>query len=259
VRDGERPAQETEYEERRRAVAPERDQWVLQRTDTARKPKSDGAPRSTDGEWRLPEDAVGELKDRVSPKRAVTLAKFLKDAARAYAGERWGDVRKALRPLLAEVPDAPAVQELHGMLLYRTGKWAAAVKELQASHQATNSYDLHPAMMDANRALKRPKEVERLWDELRIASPSGEVMAEGRIVMAESLAEQDRLSDAIRLLEKAPRPKQRLLPHHLRSMYVLGDLYDRAGNSGKARTLFSSVASQDPDLADVVDRLEALD
>ncbi len=237
--------------------APVREAWSLKRVEQGGYKRPPRKPTSRD-QWHLPDDALKELRERVGAKKAERLAKSLKDAARAYAGERWGDVRKALRPLLREAADAPCVQELNGMQLYRTGRWEEAASELLAAHKATNSYDLIPAVMDCHRAMGHSNQVRDLWDELRIASPVAEVMAEGRIIMAESLADRGELSKAIELLNKAPRPRQRVGVHHLRSWYAAGDLYDRAGDTGQARLLFEKVASHDPDLADVLDRLAAL-
>jgi tetratricopeptide (TPR) repeat protein len=206
----------------------------------------------------IPDDAIKEIEVRAG-KRAERLLRYLKEAGTAYASERWADAKKSLRPLLIEVPDAPVVQELHGMVLYRQGKWQLATKELELAHLATRSFDLYPALMDCYRALRKWKKVETLWDELRAESPSAEVTSEGRIVAAGAKADQGREQDGIRLMEKAPRPKTNPKEHHLRSWYVLADLYDRVGESSKARSLFQKVAQHDPELADVLERLDALD
>ncbi len=144
------------------------------------------------------------------------------------------------------------------MILYRQGKWAAAIKELRAAHLLTADYALYPAMMDAHRALGQLRPVESLWDELRAASPDAETMAEGRIVWASALAENDRIVDGIRTLEKAPKPKNKPKLHHLRTLYVLADLVDRAGDATRARTLFTQIANSSPGFADVEDRIRSL-
>jgi hypothetical protein len=233
-------------------VRGEADRW--ERNDGGAKRRSKA---TTSEPFVLPPDAVREIEERAG-RRASRLVRNLREASKAYAAERWGDTRKSLRPLLQEIPDAPVVIELNGMLLYRTGKWKPAYDALAAAHELTQSFDLYPAMMDAQRALGKPKQVEKLWDELRQASPSGEVMAEGRIVMASTLAEQDRVTDAIRLLEKTPRGSGKPKLYHLRSWYALADMYERSGDVGKALRLFEKVASHDPELADVLDRIEAL-
>jgi tetratricopeptide (TPR) repeat protein len=232
------------------------DKWVREPQKANPKSRTRSAPASEP--FVLPKDAVAEIEERAGKRAADRLIRSLREASKAYAAERWADVRKSLRPLLKEVGDAPVVIELNGMLLYRTGKWTAALKDLEAAHLATQNYDLYPAMMDARRALKHPKKVQELWDELREASPSGEVMAEGRIVMASSLADQKRVQDAIRLLEKTPKPRGEPKLYHLRSWYALADLYERKGDVGKARQLFEKIANADPDLADVLDRLDTL-
>ena len=56
-------------------------------------------------------------------------------------------------------------------------------------------------LADCYRALRQWPQVEELWDELREASPDAELVTEGRIVMAGSLADRDRVVDAIRLLQ----------------------------------------------------------
>jgi tetratricopeptide (TPR) repeat protein len=120
------------------------------------------------------------------------------------------------------------------------------------------STEQHPVLADCYRALGRHAQVEELWEELRAASPSADLVAEGRIVMAGSLADQRRLSDAIALLERAKLPTKRPQEHHLRVAYALADLYERAGDAPKARQLFMVVATTDADFADVRSRLKAL-
>ena len=56
------------------------------------------------------------------------------DAAKAYERERYGDARRIVGRLAEEAPAAAAVRELHGLTLYRLGKWRDAAKELEAKH-----------------------------------------------------------------------------------------------------------------------------
>ncbi len=96
----------------------------------------------------------------------------------------------------------PAVRELNGLTLYRLRRWKLAAAELEAFRELTHSTEQHPVLADCYRALKRPKRVAELWDELREASPSAELVTEGRIVMAGSLADRDDVVGAIRLLSR---------------------------------------------------------
>src|SRR5262245_22188075 len=112
--------------------------------------------------------------------------------------------------------------------------------------------------MDCPRALGRFERVQKLWEELRAASPAAEIVTEGRIVAAGALADQGRLDEAIRVLERAPGNPRRVQPHHLRLWYALADLPERAGDIPAARALFRKVSAQDPAFVDVAERLAAL-
>jgi tetratricopeptide (TPR) repeat protein len=93
---------------------------------------------------------------------------------------------------------------------------------------------------------------------LRQASPSAELVTEGRIVAAGSLADRGDLAGAIRLLEKARLDVRRPRPHHLRLWYALADLYERAGDVPKARQLFRRVLDHDRAFFDVAERAQTL-
>ena len=56
--------------------------------------------------------------------------------------------------------------------------------------------------MDCYRAQRRWRKVAELWQELAAVSPTGELVAEGRIVYAGALADQDRMPEALALLRK---------------------------------------------------------
>lgn len=190
--------------------------------------------------------------------RAVPFEEKLAEAARAYERDRYRDALRAVRPLADAAPGAPAVRELHGLTLYRMGRWSEAIRELEAFHSLTGSYDQHPTLADCYRALGRYRAVAELWDELRRASPSAELVAEGRIVAAGAMADQGDVAGAIGLLEKGRTDVRRPRPHHLRLWYALGDLYERAGDVPRARELFRRVIEFDPTLYDVAERVAGL-
>jgi tetratricopeptide (TPR) repeat protein len=164
-----------------------------------------------------------------------------------------------VRPLAEEAPHAAAIRELAGLALYRLGRWRQAIAHLEAFVRLTGSVEEHPVLADCYRAVGRHAKVATLWDELRRASPRPELVTEGRIVMAGSLADRGELRQAIALLERGPvAPRRGPAPHHLRLWYALADLYERVGDTHRARDLFAKVASVDPELADTVERLHAL-
>jgi tetratricopeptide (TPR) repeat protein len=244
------------------AAPPERrtDKWV--RTDVrdeAEGAVSRGSARPPRDRTKRPApDVAAELNKAVGPSSAPKLGQRLAEATKAYERERYTEARKLLKPLSERAPGSAAVRELYGLTLYRLGHWKLAVSELEAFRTLSRSSEQHPVLADCYRALKRYREVNELWEELRIASPSAELVAEGRIVAAGAMADRGDLNGAIRLLEAGIKPAKRLKPHHVRMLYVLADVVERAGDIPRARQLFNRVADADPDFADVRTRIRAL-
>lgn len=206
----------------------------------------------------LPEEARAELVREAGTSSAPKLAERLADATRAFERERYGDARRMLTQLSERAPSSAAVRELLGLTLYRMGKWRDAARELESFRILTGSVDQHPVLADCYRALKRFDEVDALWRELREVSPSAELVAEGRIVAAGSFADNGDLAGAIALIEPAVKSVRRPQEHHLRLLYVLADLQERAGDAPRARMLFGRLAATSPGFADVDARLDAL-
>lgn len=202
-------------------------------------------------------DPRTELR-RAAGARTEREYRNLMEAAQAFDSERYKDARRLIEPLADRYRGVPSIRELYGLTLYRLGEWAKAVKELRAFAEMEGSAEQHPVLMDCHRAEGRWDEVERLWAELAAASPSGELVTEGRIVMAGAVADQGRLGDALRLLQRGPVEPKRPKPHHLRLWYALADLEERAGNLPRARALFEQVRRADGSFADVAERLSAL-
>lgn len=177
---------------------------------------------------------------------------------RAFERDRFREAQRLLGDLAEEAPAVAAVRELHGLTLYHLARWAEARRELEAFRSLSGSVEQHPVLADCYRALKRYDAVEELWEELRDSSPSAELVTEGRIVLAGSLADQGRLADAIALLDRARSDTRRPRSHHLRLWYALADLLERAGDLPRARELFGRVQRFEPDFADVAERVRSL-
>ena len=132
------------------------------------------------------------------------------------------------------------------------------MRELEAAQDLHSNPPLLPVIADSYRALRRWTGVERTWEAIKAASPAQEVMAEGRIVAAGALADRGDLRGALDLMEPATKPPKRVRDHHLRQWYVVADLHDRMGDTLGARRWFTILAQNDPDFADVSDRLRSL-
>ncbi|MBV8161310.1 MAG: tetratricopeptide repeat protein [Acidimicrobiia bacterium] len=206
-----------------------------------------------------PTDVVTEIGAAVPRTDAVRVQQRLMEAAKAFERERYKEADRMLKPLAEQAAAVPAVRELYGLNLYRLGRWKGAVKQLEAFRGQTGSVEQHPVLADSYRALGRHAKAEALWEELRTSDAHGELVTEGRIVAAGSLADRGDIGGAIRLLEKGPVHVKRPKPHHLRLWYALADLYERAGDTPRARELFGRIAAAEPDFADAADRLAAVD
>ncbi len=198
------------------------------------------------------------LKRAVGAGKVERLEERLRDASRAFRRDRFEEARRILRPLADAAPTAESVRELLGLCYYRLGRWKLAATELEAFRDLSGSTEQHPVLADCYRALGRHAKVAELWEELRAASPSAALVAEGRIVFAGSLADRGQLADAIAALEASKAPTRKPQDHHLRVTYALADLHERAGDVPRARQLFGIVAAADPELGDVEARLRAL-
>lgn len=202
---------------------------------------------------------MDELRVVGGTRKADRLTERLESARRAFERDRYLESKRILIAVMRDASSVPAVRELYGLTLYRLGEWRAAARELEAFRVSTGDLDQHPVLADCYRALKRHSETEALWNELKEASPDPDIVSEGRIVMAGSLADRGRLRDAIDLLERAVTGKvTRVRERHIRTWYALADLYDRAGDTTKARALFRRVATHDAEFVDVQSRLRTL-
>ena len=191
-------------------------------------------------------------------RKADRLAERLTAASAALDRERYDDVRRMVAPVIRELPHFAAGHELNGLACYRTGRWREGAVSLEQARELKPDPALLPVLADCYRAMKRWTAVDATWRELREASPSHEVMAEGRIVVAGAYADRGDLKQAIELLESSHKPPKKVREYHLRQWYVLADLHDRAGDTVGAARLFKQVMAFDPDFADARDRLRAL-
>ncbi len=224
----------------------------------AKKPKREPA-KGKGARRAAPGGAAPAAAKKPRPVRDVNrLQEALIRGTRALDRGYEREALRILRPHRESHPDSADLRELLGVTYYRLGRWALAQKELEAFIALTDSTDQHPVLMDCARALGRFKKVDSLWDELRSVSPGAAIVTEGRIVAAGALADQGRIGEAIKILERAPATPKRVLPHHLRLWYALADLQERAGDIPAARTLFRKVSAEDPAFVDVAERLAAL-
>lgn len=258
-----RPERDPEAE-REKIEARSLEQWIdegaLRAEATSAASRAAAAPARTARRIKgvQPEAAAAISSSARDSRRAAVLTERLGHAQEALERERYDEARRLATSLLRELPKLAAVHEVIGLAGYRSGRWKQAAAELEAAQQLHPTVELLPVLADVYRAQRRWADVERVWADVRAASPSPEVLAEARIVAAGAQADQGDLKAALRTMGRATQVPKRVRDHHLRQWYVLGDLHDRAGDPLEATRWFEVVASHDRDFVDVLDRLRAL-
>lgn len=233
--------------------------WV--RDDKPAKPTSTGGetPKKV---YVLPADIAAEIRRSFtgSAYQRERLVSFMTDAAQAYDRHRYEEALRLAKNVALSVPTVAAAQELAGLAAYRAERFAMARKFLRSSFDITGDGQHLPLVMDCERAALRYSLVRRTFDQLMESEPTPDVAAEGRIVLASTLADQSKFTDAIEILSAGGAMKSLRNPsgRHLRLWYALGDVYDKAGDAAMARELFARVVSVDPEAYDAFQRLEEL-
>ena len=212
---GERSSDFAGGHDRLQAPRPKPDEWEIALVETLPAPsrRDESKPTGRRAHATPRRDAPGTARTprtaRPAPNRASSPAfgsrdepgqagnAKLEDATRAYSADRYQDALRMLRKVSAQAPNSAAVRELLGLTLYRLGRWPLAVRELEAHHGLSGSYDQFPVIADCYRAMGRYGDAATTWEALRQASPSAEVVAEGRLVAAGCLADQGDLRGAV--------------------------------------------------------------
>jgi len=238
------------------------DEWVLLDDEIAEEVGAE-APVRRRPPPEIPADVATAIRRSATDATAYRKERLVEQmgrAAEAFDRHRFEEAAKLAGRLSEVVPEVPEVRELAGLACYRNRMWRPARRQLEAYRSLRGDPTYLPLEMDCARALGHPKAVETLFGALRQASPGPDVLAEGRLVLAGTLADRGKLAEAIDLLEESGAGKTRRNPgeRHLRQWYLLGDLYDRSGDVPRARALFALVASFDPGAYDVAERLDDL-
>lgn len=211
-----------------------------------------GDPTRLDPSW------VQEVERESDARTSARYMERLAAATEALERERYGDALRMVQSVLKNLPRVGAGHEVAGIALYRLGEWRKAAAELEQARTLHPAPEQLPVLADCYRALRRYREVDEIWREIRETSPAPAVMAEGRIVAAGALADQGDIAGALRLLIRVADAPKRVREYHLKQWYVIADLYDRSGDVVKARNFFKRVALVDSHFADVGDRLAML-
>lgn len=155
-------------------------------------------------------------------------------------------------------PRAAVVREALGITHYQLGDFPAAQRELLAYRRLSGQQDQNHLLADCARAAGRMDNAQAYVEEMLAAGVSGDRAAEGLIVLASAHADRGDLQGGLQILERAGLDPDHVEPWHPRLWYVAGDLYDRIGDSRRARDYFEAILAVDADFPLVTERLAAL-
>ena len=204
------------------------------------------------------QDVSVKLRKILGSAEGQKAYKRLREADAFFQEDQFRDAKRKLTPLIKKAGKVSEIQELYGLICYRLNDYANAAFSLEQFRSLAQSTERHPILMDCYRSENRWEDVKYLWGELADVSPDAATVAEGKIVYANSYADQGNYPKAINILEKGWRAPQRPQEHHLRKAYALADLYDRAGMPVKARELFGWINATSQNYLDALDRYEEL-
>lgn len=219
-------------------------------------------------EPRIPEGVTGRELDRgvhqqlrtLSKENAEGVAQHLVMAAALMEAD---DLEGALAHAETAVRRAgrvAAAREALGLVCYRMGDFAAALREFRTVKRISGSNHLIALMVDCERGLGR---VDRALD-LAASAETGRLAIEDRVELAivvsgirRDLGQLDAAEVALRI------PAAKLARHQqwaARLHYALADVRLAAGDTEGARELFSrAVATDELALTDASERLAQLD
>ncbi len=234
-------------------------QWVGES-----RPQRSGADKINDKKplFTLPADIAADIRKAFvgTTYMREKMVTSLTRATEAYGRHRYEEALRLSRRVTEAVPGVAAARELAGLSAYRSEQWNLAKANLVAHFEITQDPQYLPLVMDCDRAHRRYRGVVKTFGLLEGADPSAEVVAEARIVMSGTLADQRKYEEAIELLTRAGAAKILKNPsfRHIRLWYALADIYDQAGDVSSARELFARIVKAEPAAYDAKYRLKEL-
>jgi len=178
-------------------------------------------------------------KERLQPTLDLIAA-----AADAFAAARYHKARLDLLKAKELSPRAPVIRELLGLSDYRLGRWKEALAELR-TYRRLSGDTMHMAVeMDVLRALGRPQDVHKVWQELQSLGGRPEAVKEARVVYGSFLIDEGDVRRAWEIVGPDRLPER---PHEedLRQWYVAARAALLLGDAPTARKLLKAIERHD--------------
>ena len=204
---------------------------------------------------QLPKWIQEEVTRTTRKERRAAVLQSLEAAADAFADARYGKAAEHAERAKKASSSNATIREILALSLYRMGRWEPALQELRTFRRIAGETTHMPVEMDCLRALDRPADVEKVWEELKHLGGRPDTFREARVVYGSFLLDAGRARDAW----QAVNPK-RLGEHphesELRQWYVAARVAAHLGDAASAAKILHAITSADPAFPGL-DELEA--
>lgn len=263
----ERPQRRKPGERPRRADGSERRR--PDRGGRERDPRSDRGPRRAyNPEPELPEHIEAGQLDRQARRELLTLSKENAEGVARHlvaAGQalQEGELDQALahaQHASRRAGRVAMVREALGLVYYRRGDWAEALREFRTARRLSGSHHLLPHMADVERGLGRPNRAIELAQDPGAKSLAAADRVELAIVVSGARRDLGQEAAAVQLLRELVQASPASRSWAGRLYYAYADALLATGKEGPARDWFARALDADRDgQTDAGDRLAELD
>ena len=152
-----------------------------------------------------------------------------------------------------------AVREAVGIAAYHCGEWAEALSELRAARRITGDPRNIAIMADCERALGRPAQALRVFDDPAAKRLDPETRVELLLVVAGARRDLGQVPAALAVLERGNLNRDAPSAGSMRLWYGYADALQEAGRTEEAAAWFAATAGLDrTGITDAAERAAAL-
>ncbi len=204
---------------------------------------------------QLPKWIQEEVTRTTRKERRAAVMQSLEGAAQAFADARYGKAAEHAEKAKKASSSNATIREILALSLYRLGRWEPALQELRAFRRIAGETTHMPVEMDCLRALDRPEDIDKVWDDLKHLGGRPDTFREARVVYGSHLLDAGRAKEAWQVVN----PK-RLEDHpqeaELRQWYVAARVAAHLGDTASASKILTAITAADPAFPGL-DELEA--
>ncbi|MDH3540188.1 MAG: hypothetical protein OEP52_09345 [Acidimicrobiia bacterium] len=204
---------------------------------------------------QLPKWIQEEVTRTTRKERRAAVMQSLEAAADAFAAGRYGKAAEHAEQAKKASSSNATIREILALSLYRLGRWEAALAELRTFRRIAGETTHMPVEMDCLRALERPEDIDKVWDELKHLGGRPDTFREARVVYGSHLLDVGRAKDAWQVVNPKRLEEQ---PHEaeLRQWYVAARVAAHLGDGASASKILTAITAADPAFPGL-DELEA--